>query len=79
MPNGYGVLVIIDHPGGWETRYGHLFKTAVIKRSQWVRQGDMIGLVGKTGNANTRGIIPHLHFEIRYRGKCIDPAKELVK
>ena len=78
IPRGYGNLVVINHPGGWQTRYGHLDKIA-IKKFQWVRQGEIIGLVGKTGNANVRQIIPHLHFEIRYRAKPLDPAKELAK
>jgi murein DD-endopeptidase MepM/ murein hydrolase activator NlpD len=78
IPRGYGNLVIINHMGGWQTRYGHLYKIA-IKKSQWVRRGDIIGFVGKTGNANTRGIAPHLHFEIRYKGKPVDPEKELLK
>ncbi len=76
FPGGYGNLVIINHPGHWETRYGHLDKIA-IKKSQWVRQGEIIGFVGKTGNADLKGITPHLHFEIRRGGKPIDPAKKL--
>lgn len=78
FPGGYGNLVVINHPGRWQTRYGHLYK-ATIKKFQWVRQGDIIGLVGKTGNANSRGITPHLHFEIRYEDKPLDPAIFLVK
>ena len=79
IPGGYGNLVIIAHPGGWQTRYGHLYDESVIKKPRWVRQGEVIGFVGKTGNANSKGIIPHVHFEIRYKGEPIDPAKELVK
>lgn len=69
---GYGNLVIINHPSHWQTRYAHLDKSA-IKGFQWVRQGDIIGFVGKTGNAYPKGIAPHLHFEIRHRGKPMDP------
>lgn len=75
---GYGNLVIINHPGKWQTRYGHLDKIA-LNRFQWVRQGDIIGTVGKTGNANTQGTMPHLHFEIRYDGEPLDPAEFLIK
>ena len=78
FPGGYGNLVIISHPGRWETRYGHLDKIA-IKRFQWVRQGDIIGFVGKTGNADLKGIVPHLHFEIRKMGKPLDPEVFLTK
>lgn len=78
VPGGYGNLVIINHPGGCETRYGHL-DSFTVKKFQWVRMGDTIGYVGKSGNANLKGIAPHLHFEIRYRDKPVDPVKELVK
>lgn len=78
IPDGYGNLVVIKHPGKWQTRYGHLNKCAV-KKLQWVRQGDIIGFAGKTGNANQKGITPHLHFEIRHKGKPLDPAALLAK
>ena len=78
IPSGYGNLIVIEHPGRWQTRYGHL-DSSVIKKSQWVHQGQVIGYVGKTGNANIEGMIPHVHFEIRYKGKPLDPEKELVK
>jgi murein DD-endopeptidase MepM/ murein hydrolase activator NlpD len=77
IPNGYGHLVIIDHPGPWKTRYGHLSSSAVTSR--WVNQGDIIGYVGKTGNANAKGMIPHLHFEIMYEDDFVDPEKEIAK
>jgi len=77
-PGGYGKLVIIKHPGGWETRYGHLDSIA-IKKPGWVRRGKTIGFIGKSGNADTAGITPHLHFEIRKKGEPIDPAPELVR
>ena len=78
VPTGYGNLVVINHPGGHETRYGHLDKTT-IKRTRWVRQGQIIGSVGKSGNADVKGIDPHLHFEIRHKGKPVDPEKELLR
>ena len=77
-PKGYGNLVVINHPGGWQTRYGHLDKIE-IKKFQWIRQGDIIGTVGKTGNANARGIMPHLHFEIRHKGEAVDPEEYLLQ
>ena len=78
IPDGYGKLVLIGHPGYWQTRYGHLSEFAV-KKLQWVRQGDVIGFIGKTGNAGSSGIVPHLHFEIRRKNKPLDPARELAK
>ena len=78
VPGGYGKLIIIDHPGEYETRYGHLSQFA-IKKSQWVRQGDTIGAVGKTGNADSSEMVPHLHFEIRRDNEPVDPAALLIK
>ncbi len=65
---GYGKMVIIKHFGGYSTRYGHLSKIKV-KYGQRVRQGRIIGYIGKTGL--TTG--PHLHFEIRRYGKPLNP------
>ena len=78
FPNGYGHLVIINHPGNTQTRYGHLYKSAISKK-RWVNQGDIIGWVGKTGNANITGMASHLHFEIRVDDMPIDPVKELTR
>ncbi|MCQ9207542.1 MAG: M23 family metallopeptidase [Omnitrophica bacterium] len=78
VPDGYGKLVLINHPGHWQTRYGHLSEFAV-KKLQWVRQGDVIGFIGKTGNAGSSDIVSHLHFEIRRKSEPLDPARELVK
>ena len=69
--------MIIKHPGGSETRYGHLHDRSTVINLGWVRQGDLIGCVGKTGNAAGKGILPHLHFEIRHKGVPVDPAEEL--
>ena len=56
---GYGNLIILDHGNGWESRYGHLSQINV-SCGQNVGQGDIIGLVGSTGNSTG----PHLHFEL---------------
>lgn len=72
VKNGMGKYVIIRHPNGCATLYGHLSRVR-IRNNQKVRQGDVIGYVGKTGNAKYRNIEPHLHFEIRKRGRCMDP------
>lgn len=65
---GYGRCVFIDHLYGFETRYGHMQKI-LVHRGQRVKRGDKIGLVGKTGLANA----PHLHFEVHYKGKEVNP------
>ncbi len=58
---GYGLTVVIDHVGGQsETLYGHLSEIFV-RPGQVVRQGEVIGRVGSTGNSTG----PHLHFEVR--------------
>ena len=73
---GMGNYVELSHPSGHTTIYGHLSKIAA-REGQAVRQGDKIGEVGKTGNANHRSIIPHLHFEIRRGNAPLDPMEFL--
>ncbi len=72
VPTGYGKYVMIYHPDGYETIYGHLSEWNIISAKK-VRQGELIGFVGKTGNASHKFIQPHLHFEIRKEEKSIDP------
>ena len=67
---GYGNLVIVRHPNGLETYYGHLSKI-LVKEEELVRAGEVIGLGGSTG----RSTGPHLHFETRYMGKAFDPER----
>jgi murein DD-endopeptidase MepM/ murein hydrolase activator NlpD len=69
---GYGNMVDVDHGNGVVTRYGHLSKIAV-KVGEKVVAGRRIGNVGSTG----RSTGPHLHYEIRIRGKAIDPMSYL--
>jgi murein DD-endopeptidase MepM/ murein hydrolase activator NlpD len=57
---GYGNLVIVDHLTGFKTRYAHLSKFEV-EVGDYVRRGDIVGLVGMTGTATG----PHLHYEVR--------------
>lgn len=66
---GYGNYVILRHPNGLETVYGHLNKH-LVKPDQVVRAGDPIGLGGSTG----RSTGPHLHFETRFMGYAINPS-----
>lgn len=58
----YGNLVVVNHPGGRQTRYAQLSSISV-SAGQTVEQGNPLGSVGSTGRANR----PHLHFEIRLR------------
>ncbi len=73
---GMGNYVIIKHGDGLVTLYGHLSEIFV-QNNQWVRQGQVIGSVGKTGNANRPHMLPHLHFEVRKEGLHLDPAQYL--
>lgn len=65
---GYGISVMIEHGGGLQTRYGHMSRLAVAV-GQTVSAGSVIGFVGTTGLSTG----PHLHYEIRSRGRAIDP------
>lgn len=73
---GMGKYLVIRHPGGITTLYGHLSDIYVSPR-QLVRQGELIGRVGKTGNARAPGIQSHLHFEVRKNGIPQDPLEYL--
>lgn len=66
---GYGNYVILRHPNGLETVYGHLNKF-LVKPEQIVKAGQPIALGGSTG----RSTGPHLHFETRFMGYAINPA-----
>lgn len=65
---GYGNLLIIDHGSGYTTRYGELAEFKVLK-GQKVKQGQVIGLVGNSGSKAQF----HLHYEVRYQDKPINP------
>lgn len=58
---GYGLMVILRHNNDTlESRYAHLSRL-LVQAGEWVEQGEVIGLVGSTGNSTG----PHLHFELR--------------
>lgn len=65
---GYGYYVILRHPNGLETVYGHLNRF-LVKPNQSVKAGQPIALGGSTG----RSTGPHLHFETRFMGYAINP------
>jgi murein DD-endopeptidase MepM/ murein hydrolase activator NlpD len=69
--NGYGRTVIVDHGRGYTTLYGHMSRFGKYKTGARVRQGDIIGHVGKSGLATG----PHLHYEFRVAGVHRDPLK----
>jgi murein DD-endopeptidase MepM/ murein hydrolase activator NlpD len=68
--SGYGRYVEMKHVNGFETGYGHMSRIAEgIKPGVRVRQGQIIGYVGSTGNSTGN----HLHFEIKVNGRVVDP------
>lgn len=71
---GYGNLVIVDHQIDYITLYGHL-GDIYVKEGQIVGAGDLLGVVGSTGNSTG----PHLHFEIRDFGRLTDPLVLLTR
>jgi len=66
----YGNFVEIDHKNGYRTSFAHMQKF-VVKKGDKVKRGQLIGLVGNTG----RSTGPHLHYEMLYKGKAINPLK----
>ena len=70
---GMGRFVEIAHGRSLTSLYAHLASTTVEKGDR-VIQGQPIGTVGKTGNARSRLISPHLHFEVARHGEVFDPS-----
>lgn len=67
--SGYGNCIVIRHAYGFETLYSHQYKN-LVKAGDRVKAGQVIGLTGRTGRATTE----HLHFELKYRGRRLNPA-----
>ena len=66
--HGYGNCVRISHGYGYETWYAHMNKM-VVSRGTKVKKGQKIGEVGDTGLSTA----PHLHYEVHYKGKTVNP------
>lgn len=71
---GLGHYVELKHRGKVRSLYAHLQK-AVVEPGARVRQGAIIGTVGKSGNAKHPWITPHLHLEILRDGTPVDPQR----
>ncbi len=67
---GYGHYVVVLHPTGAETLYGHL-SAAIVAEGDALEAGSPLGLGGNTG----RSTGPHLHFEVRWGGLSLDPSE----
>ena len=68
--NGFGIMVIVEHPNGWQTWYAHASEVFVSVGEQ-VDAGQRIAAIGSTG----RSTAPHLHFELRIAGRPVDPLQ----
>lgn len=66
---GIAQAVILDHGNGYRTLYWHLTRPTV-ERGQRVARGEVIGIVGSTGCSTG----PHLHFQVQYLGRDVDPS-----
>jgi murein DD-endopeptidase MepM/ murein hydrolase activator NlpD len=69
----YGIFVLLDHPQGYQTIYGHASRV-LVQLGDSVASGQVIALSGSTG----RSTGPHLHFEIRRNSQSLDP-RSLVR
>lgn len=70
---GYGLIVIIQHPNDYVSVYAHNSKV-LVKEGQQVKRGEVIAAMGQTGKDVKQ---PKLHFQIRKAGQAIDPLKLL--
>lgn len=69
---GYGLMLTVEHSGGWKTLYAHCSRL-LVKEEQKVSRGQPIALIGETGNATG----PHLHLEIIQDEERFDPLEFL--
>ena len=66
--DAYGWTVMLEHADGTQTLYAHCSKL-LVEQGQQVHSGETVAQVGSTGNSTG----PHVHFEIRVDGACVDP------
>ena len=65
---GFGRQVVLNHGFGYKTRYAHM-QEVMVSRGDTVRRGQVIGTVGNTGRSTS----PHLHYEVLYKGRPVNP------
>lgn len=68
--SGFGYLVIINHNFGFKSYYAHMKKRPKVRSGQLVRKGEQIGQSGNSGMSTG----PHLHYEVRYLFKPLNPV-----
>ncbi len=71
---GFGNLLLVKHAGGWMSAYAHN-QTLLVRAGQTVRRGEPISRVGSSGSVQR----PQLHFELRRRGRVVDPLRYLAR
>ena len=69
---GYGKYVIVNHGFGYKTRYAHM-KTISVHEGMTVKRGAFLGLSGNSGKSTG----PHLHYEVIYKGRPVNPINYL--
>jgi len=67
--HGRAFMIVVAHPGGYETLYGHVLPTRHVRVGQLVRRGEVIGYMGSTGRST--GV--HLHLEFRRGRTTLSP------
>lgn len=67
--SGYGNVVSLSHNYGFESYYAHLMNKPIVKEGQFVKKGDIIAYSGNSGMSTG----PHLHYEIKFIGRLLDP------
>ena len=67
---GDGHFILLDHGNGFRTKFAHLQKS-LVKKGDQVTRGQVIGLVGNSG----RSTGPHVHYEIHYDDKIVNPTR----
>lgn len=67
--HGRAFMIVVAHPGGYETLYGHVLPTRKVRVGQLVRKNEIIGYMGNTGRST--GV--HLHFEVRRGRTTLNP------
>ena len=72
--NGFGNTIIIQHKNNFLSKYHHC-SVLIKKERESVKQGEIIALSGDTGSKSTG---PHLHFELWFNGKPVNPKKHLI-
>ena len=65
-----GRYIVLDHGNGFRTKYAHL-KKGLVQKGDLVKRGQVIGLVGNSG----RSTGPHVHYEIQYNDKIVNPTR----